>query len=127
MSASMRYSERPQPALGEAIRQLRESETSSYDQVLVRAFVNMMGIFPVSTLVILDTGELGVVVAPNPNPAAIGRPMVRIVASSDGTRIGDGPIRDLTETDPDTGRIVRSIARSTDPERYGINVADFVT
>ncbi|MGD8496468.1 MAG: hypothetical protein PVF05_09785, partial [Gemmatimonadales bacterium] len=64
---------------------------------------------------------------PNPNPEAIGRPMVRIVASPDGTRIGDGPIRDLTETDPEGGRYVRSIARSTDPERYGINVADFVT
>lgn len=110
----------------EAIRQLRESETSSYDQVLVRAFVNMMGIFPVSTLVILDTGELGVVVAPNPNPEAIGRPMVRIVASPDGTRIGDGPIRDLTEIDPNSGAFARSIARSTDPERYGINVSDFV-
>ncbi len=75
---------------------------------------------------ILDTGELGVVVAPNPNPEAIGRPLVRIVAGLDGKRIGDGPIRDLTEADPDSGQPIRSIARSTDPDRYGINVADYV-
>jgi HD-GYP domain-containing protein (c-di-GMP phosphodiesterase class II) len=110
----------------EAIRQLREAETGAYDSVLTRAFVNMMGIFPVATLVILDTGEMGVVVAPNPNPKALNRPLVRIIANADGERVGDGPIRDLTEHDPDTNHYRRSIARSTDPERYGINVADHV-
>jgi hypothetical protein len=52
--------------------------------------------------------------------------MVRIIAGPDGKRISDGPIRDLTEVDPDTGRPSRTIARSTDPERYGIRVSDFV-
>lgn len=110
----------------EAMRQLRESETGTYDPVLIRAFVNMMGIYPVATLVILDTGELGVVVAPNPNPKALERPLVRIIATADGERIGDGPIRDLTERDPSTNNYRRSIARSTDPTRYGIDVSDHV-
>ena len=110
----------------EAIRQLREAETGAYDSVLTRAFVNMMGIFPVATLVILDTGEMGVVVAPNPNPKALNRPLVRMVATADGERVGDGPIRDLTERDPETGQYRRTIARSSDPARYGINVADHV-
>jgi len=110
----------------EAIRQLRDMESSTFDRVVVRAFVNMMGIFPVATLVILDTGEMGVVVAPNPNPRALTRPLVRLVADADGERIAEGPIRDLTETDPSTNRPRRTIARSTDPERYHINVSDFV-
>jgi HD-GYP domain-containing protein (c-di-GMP phosphodiesterase class II) len=110
----------------EAIRQLREAETGAYDPVLIRAFVSMMGIFPVATLVILDTGEMAVVVAPNPNPKAVNRPLVRIIATPDGNRIGDGPIRDLTEQDPETGEYRRTIARSTDPERYGIKVSDHV-
>ena len=110
----------------EAVRQLREAETGAYDRVLTRAFVNMMGIFPVATLVILDTGEMGVVVAPNPNVKALSRPLVRIIATAEGERVGDGPIRDLTERDPDSGEYRRSIARSTDPARYGINVADHV-
>jgi HD-GYP domain-containing protein (c-di-GMP phosphodiesterase class II) len=110
----------------EAIRQLREAETGAYDRVLTRAFVNMMGIFPVATLVILDTGEMGVVVAPNPNVKALSRPLVRIIATAEGERVGDGPIRDLTERDPDSGEYRRSIARSTDPARYGINVSDHV-
>ena len=110
----------------EAIRQLRESESGAYDQVIVRAFVNMMGIFPVGTVVILDTGEMGVVAAPNPNPKALNRPLVRIIANPDGERLGDGPIRDLTEVDPATGKPSRSIVRSTDPERYKIKVSDYV-
>jgi len=110
----------------EAIRQLREAESGAYDRVLTRAFVNMMGIFPVATLVILDSGEMGVVVAPNPNPKALNRPVVRIIATAEGERVGEGPIRDLTERDPDTGQYRRSIARSTDPARYGIKVSDHV-
>ncbi len=110
----------------EAIRQLREAESGAYDRILTRAFVNMMGIFPVATLVILDSGEMGVVVAPNPNPKALNRPVVRIIATAEGERVGEGPIRDLTERDPDTGQYRRSIARSTDPARYGIKVSDHV-
>jgi HD-GYP domain-containing protein (c-di-GMP phosphodiesterase class II) len=126
-AAISRYSKQFLPCSpDEAIRQLRDSESGAYDRVLVRAFVNMMGIYPVATLVILDTGELAVVVAPNPNPRAIHRPMVRIVAGPDGQRLADGPIRDLTEVDPDTGRPRRTIARSTDPQRYGIRVSELV-
>ncbi|MEJ2547093.1 MAG: HD domain-containing protein [Gemmatimonadota bacterium] len=126
-AAISRYSRQFLPCSpDEAIRQLRETESGAYDRVLTRAFVNMMGIYPVATLVILDTGELGVVVAPSPNPKAIHRPMVRIIADADGNRLAEGPIRDLTEIDPDTGRPRRSIARSTDPERYGVKVAEYV-
>jgi HD-GYP domain-containing protein (c-di-GMP phosphodiesterase class II) len=110
----------------EAIRQLREAETGAFDRVLVRAFVSMMGIYPVATLVILDTGEVGVVVAPNPNPKALNRPLVRIIATADGQRTPEGPIRDLTEMDPDTSSYRRSIARCTDPGRYGIKLSDHV-
>jgi hypothetical protein len=52
--------------------------------------------------------------------------MVRIIASPDGQRLAHGPVRDLAELDPDTGRPRRTIARSTDPERYGIRVSEFV-
>ncbi len=110
----------------EAVRQLREAESGAYDRVLVRAFVNMMGVYPVATLVILDTGEMGVVVAPNPNPKALHRPLVRIIATSAGERVADGRIRDLTERDPDTGEYRRTVARSTDPARYGIKISDYV-
>jgi hypothetical protein len=69
---------------------------------------------------------MGVVVAPNPNPQALHRPLVRIIANPEGERIADGPIRDLTERDPETGEYRRSVARSTDAARYGIKISDYV-
>ena len=126
-AAVFRVNERVTPCSpDEAIRQLLGEDTGMYDRVLVRAFTSMMGVYPVATLVILDTGELGIVVAPNSNPKAISRPLVRLISTEDGTRIGDGPIRDLTEVDPADESFVRSIARSADPGRYGIKVSDFV-
>jgi HD-GYP domain-containing protein (c-di-GMP phosphodiesterase class II) len=126
-AAVSRYHEQVTPCSpDEAIRQLLSESTGMYDTVLVRAFTSMMGVYPVATLVILDSGELGIVVAPNPNPKAISRPLVRLVATEDGVRIGDGPIRDLSEIDPTSDTFVRSIARSADPGRYGIKVSDFV-
>lgn len=110
----------------EAIRQLQEAESEQFDRVVVKAFVNMMGIYPVGTLVILDTGEMGVVVAANPNPKALSRPLVRLISKPDGVRIGDGPVVDLTEVDGSTGRPRRTIARAADSERYNVRVADHV-
>jgi HD-GYP domain-containing protein (c-di-GMP phosphodiesterase class II) len=126
-AAISRFSKQFMPTTPEeVIRQLRDSESGAYDRVLVRAFVNLMGVYPVGTLVILDSGEMAVVVAPNPDPRAMFRPIVRIVTAPDGRRLSDGAVRDLTELDPETGRPRRSVVRSTDPERYGIRVADYV-
>ncbi|MEN8144731.1 MAG: HD domain-containing phosphohydrolase [Gemmatimonadota bacterium] len=110
----------------EVIRQLREAENNQFDQMVVKAFANMMGLYPVGTTVILDTGELAVVVAKNPSASALSRPLVRLVAQADGARIANGPIRDLTEADPATGKVSRTISRSTDPARYSINISDYV-
>jgi hypothetical protein len=41
-----------------------------YDPLLVKALINVTGVFPVGTLAILDTFELAVVVARNPGPEA---------------------------------------------------------
>lgn len=109
----------------EAIRQLRDSTTSGFDRVVVKAFVNMMGMYPVGTLVILDTGEMAVVIAPNPDSHRIHLPVIRIIADADGTRVGDGAVVDLSHA-PGEGEPRRRIVQTTDPDRYGITVSDYV-
>jgi len=110
----------------DVIRQLRQAEEGTYDPVLVKAFINLMGLYPVGTLVILDTGELAVVVSRSTEPDALGFPIVRLISDPTGKRLGDGPIVDLMHPDPRPGAPQRSIARSADPRRYGIKVSDFV-
>jgi HD-GYP domain-containing protein (c-di-GMP phosphodiesterase class II) len=97
-----------------------------FDPIVVKAFVNMMGIYPIGTLCILDTGELAVVVAPSPNPEELLRPLVRIVSDASGGKLPEPPLVDLSEEDAGTGRPARTIVKTTDPEKYSVTVSDYV-
>lgn len=110
----------------EVLRELRDNPKRGFDPLIVKAFINMMGIYPVGTLAILDTGELGVVVAPNPNPEELHRPLIRIISDRQGRRLPEPPMVDLSDVDPATGRAARSIVKTTDPDKYGVKVAPYV-
>ncbi len=110
----------------EVLRELRDNPKRGFDRIVVKAFINMMGIYPVGTLCILDTGELAVVVAPNPNPDELHRPLVRVVSDASGRRLDRGAVFDLSAADPASGRAARTVIKTTDPERYGVRVADYV-
>jgi HD-GYP domain-containing protein (c-di-GMP phosphodiesterase class II) len=110
----------------EVLREMRDNPARGFDSVVVKAFVNMMGIYPVGTLCILDTGELAVVVAPSPNPEELHRPLVRIVSDASGRRLPEPPLVDLSEEDGSTGRPARTIVKTTDPDKYNVTVSDYV-
>jgi HD-GYP domain-containing protein (c-di-GMP phosphodiesterase class II) len=112
----------PDRVLGE----LRDNPARGFDPVIVKAFISMTGIYPVGSLVLLDTYELAVVVAANPDPAYVDRPVVRVLFNDLGVPIIPAPTVDLSESDPATGRPRRSILQTTDPERYGINVTEYI-
>ena len=109
----------------DVLHEMRDNTVRGYDPLLVKAFINVTGIFPVGTLVILDTYELGVVVSPNPQRERIHQPIVRIIADSLGLPIATPSLVDLADLDPATGFPKRTIIKTTDPERYGIRVADY--
>jgi hypothetical protein len=94
------------------------------DPVVVKAFSNLIGVYPVGTLVVLDTFELGIVHAINPNPEMISRPLLRIVTDNMGNLLQPGFLIDLATQD-EGGGFARTIIKTADPERYGIRVADY--
>lgn len=104
---------------------MRDNPRRGMDPVVVKGFINLLGVFPVGTLVVLDTFELAVVHAVNPNPAAISRPVVRIVSDDRGNVLYPGHLVDLTEQKPDGSAYVRTIIKTENPDRYGINVGDY--
>jgi len=110
----------------EVLREMRDNPSRGFDAVIVKAFVNMMGIYPVGTLCILDSGELSVVVAPSPNPEELHRPLVRVVSDANGRKLPEPPLVDLSETHMATGRPARTIVKTTDPDKYAITVSDYV-
>ena len=108
----------------EALKIIEMRKGNHFDPILVKAFINMMGIYPVGTLVILDTFEMGVVYAPNPLPEEIHRPIVKLISDPWGNSV-DGRLVDLAERSPDTGEPLRTIVKVTEPEKYGIAVGDY--
>jgi HD-GYP domain-containing protein (c-di-GMP phosphodiesterase class II) len=94
---------------------------SQLDPILMKYFINMIGIYPVGSLVMLDTRELGLVYGPTNVP---GRPKVLIIVNSKGQKI-EGTVVDLNEELAD-GRYKRSILRTMDPNKYKINLAEYM-
>ena len=108
----------------QVLREMWENPRRGYDAVVVKAFINLIGIYPVGTCVILDTYEVGVVHAANPDVSQVHRPVVRIAATPEGTVQHPGVLVDLAHRDAE-GHYPRTIIKVTDPQKYGINVSDY--
>jgi hypothetical protein len=104
---------------------MRDNPQRGFDPVVVKAFINLLGIYPVGTLVVLDTFELAVVRAANPNPEFISRPSVAVISDALGNLLDPPRAVDLAIQRPD-GQFARTIIKTADPERYGIRVSDYL-
>ncbi len=109
----------------QVLREMWQNPKRGYDGVLVKALINLIGVYPVGTCVILDTFEVGIVAGPNPEGQQLNRPLVRIAVTADGGAMAPpGELASLTEQD-DTGAYRRSIVKVTNPTRYGLTVGDY--
>ena len=124
-AATSRRSYQTQPLTpAQVMAEMRDNPRRGMDPVIVKAFINLTGIYPVGTLVILDTFELGIVHAVNPNPEMLSRPIVRIISDSQNNLMSPGTLTDLAEVG-NTGSFLRTIIKTENPERYGIRVGDY--
>jgi HD-GYP domain-containing protein (c-di-GMP phosphodiesterase class II) len=107
----------------EALREMRDNPSRGYDPLLVKALINVTGIFPVGTLVILDTYELAVVTAPNPDPAKLNQPIVKVIYDENGRPLREPYSLNLAEEDGNGAG--RSIIKTTRADKYGIDVGAY--
>jgi HD-GYP domain-containing protein (c-di-GMP phosphodiesterase class II) len=109
----------------QVLREMWENSNRGYDKVLVKALINLIGVYPVGTCVILDTFEVAVVAGPNPDGEQLKRPLVRIALDADGGPVPP-PGTQVSLSDKDeSGTYRRSIVKVTNPSRYGITVGDY--
>ncbi|MDH3496879.1 MAG: HD domain-containing protein [Gemmatimonadota bacterium] len=108
----------------EVLREMWENPRRGLDPVLVKALINLMGVYPVGTCVILDTYEIGLVHAANADLTQIHRPVVRLVLSTEGQRLVPAPLVNLADAGPE-GNYKRTIIKVTDPGRWGITPGDY--
>ncbi|HAR36133.1 MAG TPA: hypothetical protein DCR87_04370 [Acidobacteria bacterium] len=108
----------------EALSLMLENIGTEFNPVILKTFVQMMGLFPVGSLVLLNTGEIGLVVENNQEARFLLRPRVKIIVNSQGQKV-DGEVVDLTEVDPQTKKFRRTIVKEINPEDYGLEVPDY--
>jgi HD-GYP domain-containing protein (c-di-GMP phosphodiesterase class II) len=109
----------------QVLREMWTNPRRGYDPILVKALINLIGVYPIGTCVILDTFEVGIVAQANADREMLNRPMVRIAIDPiGGTVAPPGVAVDLTERGPD-GNFVRSIVKVTNPDRYNLTVGDY--
>lgn len=101
----------------EAMSILTQSAGTALDPVLTRMFVTMLGVYPPRTAVKLSDESTAVVVSPTEGD--ILRPLVRVIADSEGTLIDPTDV-DLSVQDE------LKISRSLDTATLNIDVDDFL-
>ncbi len=109
----------------QVLREMWENPRRGYDQTLVKALINLIGIYPVGTCVILDTFEVAVVSAANPDQNFLNRPMIRICLDVNGALVGPPGREENLAAQDESGAFLRSIVKVTNPDRYGIVVGDY--
>jgi putative nucleotidyltransferase with HDIG domain len=102
---------------------MKRSDGQQFDQNLVRRFTQLVGIYPVGNLVLLNTGETAVVVkiyAPDPH-----RPQVRVIIDGEKKRL-DAPYDvNLWDGAANEGA-PSSVAAPIDPAQLGIDPLTFL-
>jgi HD-GYP domain-containing protein (c-di-GMP phosphodiesterase class II) len=107
----------------QAIRVLVKDMGTAFDPLLVKVFVDMMGLFPVGTLVRLATGELGIVY--EQNEADLASPRVKVIRDSRGEEI-EPNIVDLAHLKEKVGELSSAVLESLDPQQLGLDIIPYL-
>jgi len=90
-----------------------------FDPILIKVFINILGVYPVGTLLRLDTDELALVVS-SPSRNFSKRPLVCVLEKEGEGSYKKREIINLDERDTETGNYVREIIETYHPATFGI-------
>lgn len=108
-----------------AIAQMATQSGTHFDPILFKVFVGMMGVYPVGTLVKLDSGELGIVKQPSKRTGR-SRPIVQCIIRDDDQSYSKGAVVDLADRDDATGEYFHNIIATMHPSTIGVQAAAFL-
>ena len=110
----------------DVIRGMKDNPRLGLDPLLVRVFTGMMGIYPIGTVVRLDSNEIALVDAASGEGHSLARPKIRRLFDARENPVDDSTVLDLCEKDA-TGRHLRTIIRTEEADRFGIRLRDYLT
>ena len=100
-----------------------EQGNPAFNQVLLKRFVNLMGLFPVGNLVRLSGDELAVVMAEHPTDPF--RPQVKIITDKSGAVLEEPVLANTWERDS-RGEHPYAVVEAVDPESVDIDPLKFM-
>lgn len=101
----------------DAIKVMSNFSGRHFNPEMLKAFMNMMGLYPVGTMVRLTTGEIGVVVRLNDGDPE--RPVVKLLYGGDGLEL-QAPLEADLSKDPS-----REIVTNVNPANTSTDLGDF--
>ena len=105
----------------EVIDILVKKRGSNFNSVLVKAFINMIGIFPIGTVLKFSNGEIGLVVR---QTSDLLRPRVLLLTKFDGSEKETCEETSLLETTD--GMYKRDVAGIIDPRAANIDIKRYL-
>lgn len=118
-----RFNGRPPMTPHDAVRQLfLAGERQHYTKTLVETVIRTIGVYPVGSLVRLNTGEQAVVTGTNPSQRL--KPQVKITSGPQGESYSNPDPIDLSQ--PNSSGIVRTIQRVLDPVTERVNITMYL-
>ncbi|MBN2177880.1 MAG: HD domain-containing protein [Deltaproteobacteria bacterium] len=108
----------------EALRMMWAEAGKKFDALLLKSFINMMGLYPIGTILELDSGEMGLVVD-YPDESERTRPLIMLLADDGKGGYTRGETVDLAAEELKKGTTAREILRGIHPSSLGIQPSLF--
>mgnify|MGYP006286947057 CR=1 FL=1 len=97
-----------------------------FDPILLKWFINMMGVYPAGTLVRLNTGEAGLIYKSGRQETQR-MPKVLVIRKDKGSKqLKPGEVLDLNEKDESSGKYRYTIQKTYHPAQFGIQPAIYL-
>jgi hypothetical protein len=120
LTASRIYYNAPMPP-DQVINFLAKKRGNNFNAVLVKAFINMIGIFPIGTVLKLTSGEVGLVVR---QTSDLMRPRVLLLTTFDGSEKESG--EEISLLEKMEGKYKRDVAGTINPETANIDIKQYL-
>ena len=103
-----------------------EGSGRDFDPILLKFFINMVGVYPVGTVLRLDNDELGLVLKYTGDPEENKELWILLLEKGDRGKFRKGAEISLGKWNQKTGAFQRPIEESIHPSELGIQPADFL-
>jgi len=103
-----------------------EGSGKDFDPLLLKVFINMIGMYPVGTLLVLDHDEMGLVSKYNGESEQAKELWVLLLKTDEKGEFHKDREINLGQWNPKSGTFNRRILESLHPSAYGIQPAEFI-